>query len=161
MVHGPTVHVPRAAVLPLGTALCELATNAVKYGALSSNAGSVDISWTLTRVPPSEAGDDVRLDLVWAERNGPRVEPPQRRGYGSSLLERGVASALGGVAQLDFAPEGLTCCMTIPFRAAELGASVALEARALVSETREPCPRLPESHAFVHTGASSREPVAP
>ncbi|MEZ6016242.1 MAG: sensor histidine kinase [Planctomycetota bacterium] len=111
---GPQVLVPRSALLPLGTALCELATNAVKYGALSSVHGQVEVTWVV-RPDTSGARGDVVLELDWIERDGPEVRPPTRRGYGSALLERGVTDALGGEARIDFAPEGLTCSLLLPF----------------------------------------------
>jgi PAS domain S-box-containing protein len=90
---------PRAA-LALAMALHELATNAAKYGALSVEGGRVAIAWTLD-------GDRLRLD--WRERGGPPVAPPERRGFGSRLIERGLESDLGGAAELRFEPEGLSC----------------------------------------------------
>jgi two-component sensor histidine kinase len=113
-VHGPEVVIPRIAVLPLGTALCELSTNAVKHGALSGPHGHVEVTWSV-RDDPSGRPGEVLLDIGWVERDGPPVGPPERRGYGTSLLERGVTGALGGEAHLDFAPEGLSCWMSLPF----------------------------------------------
>ena len=91
--------VPRAA-LALAMALHELGTNAAKYGALSTDGGRVSIGWTR---------DGDRLHLVWRERGGPPVEPPSRRGFGSRLIERGLAADLGGTAALHFDPSGLRC----------------------------------------------------
>lgn len=90
---------PRAA-LALAMALHELGTNAAKYGALSTDGGRVSISWT-------QEGDG--LHLCWRESGGPPVEPPGRRGFGSRLIERGLAADLGGTATLDFDPSGLRC----------------------------------------------------
>ncbi len=90
---------PRAA-LALAMALHELGTNAFKYGALSTDGGRVSIGWT-------QDGD--RLRLVWRESGGPPVEPPSRRGFGSRLIERGLAADLGGTAALQFDPAGLRC----------------------------------------------------
>jgi PAS domain S-box-containing protein len=91
--------VPRAA-LALAMALHELGTNAAKYGALSAEGGRVSISWSR---------DEDRLRLVWRESGGPPVEPPTRRGFGSRLIERGLAADLGGKATLEFDPSGLRC----------------------------------------------------
>jgi two-component sensor histidine kinase len=90
---------PRAA-LALAMALHELGTNAFKYGALSADGGRVSISWT-------QDGD--RLNLIWRESGGPPVEAPSRRGFGSRLIERGLAADLGGTAKLRFEPGGLIC----------------------------------------------------
>ncbi len=90
---------PRAA-LALAMALHELGTNAAIYGALSVDGGRVSIDWT-------REGD--KLHLIWRESGGPKVEPPGRRGFGSRLIERGLAAHLGGTAALIFEPAGLRC----------------------------------------------------
>jgi PAS domain S-box-containing protein len=90
---------PRAA-LALAMALHELGTNAAKYGALSAEGGRVSIGWT-------QSGD--RLHLLWRESGGPPVAAPTRRGFGSRLIERGLAADLGGAAALHFDPAGLRC----------------------------------------------------
>jgi two-component sensor histidine kinase len=90
---------PRAA-LALAMALHELGTNAAKYGALSTEGGRVSIGWT-------QDGD--RLHLIWRESGGPPVERPSRRGFGSRLIERGLAADLGGSAALRFDAAGLRC----------------------------------------------------
>lgn len=83
--------------------LHELYTNAVKYGALSEPAGGVDLEWTI------RPGD--RLSLRWAERGGPPVVPPVRRGFGSRMIEQALAAEFDATVQLDFRPEGLVCTM--------------------------------------------------
>jgi PAS domain S-box-containing protein len=90
---------PRAA-LALALALHELGTNAAKHGALSTDGGRVRVSW-------HEADD--RLHLEWKESGGPPVRSPERRGFGSRLIERGLAADLGGSASLHFEPDGLRC----------------------------------------------------
>lgn len=90
---------PRAA-LALAMALHELGTNASKYGALSSEAGRVSIRWTMV---------EDRLGLEWRESGGPPVEAPTRRGFGSRLIERGLAADLGGTASLHYERAGLRC----------------------------------------------------
>lgn len=92
---------PRAA-LALALALHELGTNAVKYGALSVDGGTVDIDWRV---------DGDRLRLTWKERGGPPVEPPARSGFGTRLIERGISADLGGTALLHFEPDGLACIL--------------------------------------------------
>lgn len=100
--------VPKAA-LALGIAFNELATNAIKYGAFSNEYGSIRIGWT---VEPSPAGR--RLLLIWTEKDGPIVVPPLHKGFGSHVIERGLAHELDGTVQLDFRSEGVVCTMNIP-----------------------------------------------
>jgi PAS domain S-box-containing protein len=101
---GPPVWLSPRMALSLSMALHELATNAVKYGALSAPGGKVRIEWTVTPGP-----DGARLALTWTECGGPPVTIPTRRGFGSRLIERCVASELSGKARIDFAPEGVVC----------------------------------------------------
>ncbi|MFD0464767.1 hypothetical protein ACFQY9_25960 [Microvirga aerilata] len=90
-------------------ALQELATNAVKYGALSNESGEVGIQWTLdgTNVPPC-------LHLRWEESGGPPVQVPTRRGFGTRLIERSLALDLDGDVRIEFAPSGVTCTVDAP-----------------------------------------------
>jgi two-component sensor histidine kinase len=99
-VEGEPLRLAPRAALALAMALHELGTNAAKYGALSVEGGRVSISW-------EQAGG--RLRLQWRESGGPPVEPPGRRGFGSRLIERGLAADLGGTAALRFDPAGLRC----------------------------------------------------
>jgi len=108
---GPIVRLQPKAVLALSMALHELATNAVKYGALSNGTGDVEITWRL--IP----GDQQRFQLRWAENGGPPVETPSRRGFGSRLVEQGLAQDLAGEARLNFAREGLVCTIDAPLNA--------------------------------------------
>jgi two-component sensor histidine kinase len=95
--------------LALAMALHELATNAVKYGALSNRSGTVDVSWTVQNgsTPP-------RLVLQWKEDGGPRVVAPRRRGFGSRLIERSLAQDLDGQVDIAFAPTGVVCTVSAP-----------------------------------------------
>ena len=86
-------------------ALHELATNAVKYGALSNGGGRVSIAWER----PCQAN---RVKLVWQESGGPKVCPPKQKGFGSHLIERAFAGQLGG-SELMFSPEGLSCTLEV------------------------------------------------
>jgi PAS domain S-box-containing protein len=104
-LEGGEVDLTPTEALALGLVIHELATNAAKYGALSSDGGCVSVSWTVT---------EGALRLTWCERDGPRVSPPTRRGFGSRLIERSLAGQLSGEARLDFAAEGLTCQITLP-----------------------------------------------
>lgn len=102
---GPDVDLSPAGALALGMVFHELATNAAKYGALSSHDGHVQVSWRVF---------DCRLVLTWTEAGGPAVTPPTRRGFGSRLIERNLGGHLGGSARLEFAPAGLICRIEMP-----------------------------------------------
>jgi len=116
MLRGEDIVLRPRAVLTLAMAFHELATNAAKYGALSAPAGRIEIRWQPTRL---EGGDGRGLlQIEWLEQGGPAVEEPQQRGFGSKLIEGGVAAELGGSARLLFAPEGLRCEILIPLEAA-------------------------------------------
>lgn len=93
----------------LGLALHELATNAAKYGALSLPGGRVAISWHRVAQARGEA-----VELVWAEIGGPAVAPPERRGFGSMVIERSLKRSLEAEVELEFAPEGAHCRILIP-----------------------------------------------
>lgn len=108
-VTGKNVRFPPKAALALGIAFHELATNAVKYGAFSGETGCVRITWS---IEPSPEGD--RLILSWAEENGPPVTPPSKKGFGSRVIERGLAFELGGTTCLDYQPGGVVCTINIP-----------------------------------------------
>ena len=88
--------------------LHELATNAVKHGALSVCEGRVRIGWEV-----EEADIPRRLLLRWQERDGPRARPAAARGFGTLLVEHAAAHTLGGPAELIFAPEGLQAAITV------------------------------------------------
>ena len=97
---GPTVELEPKSAVALGLAMHELATNAVKYGSLSTPEGRVEVRWT------ADAG---LLRLTWRERGGPPVSPPRQRGFGARMLEQGLADELSGSVTLIFNPEGLEC----------------------------------------------------
>jgi two-component sensor histidine kinase len=106
VIKGINVRFPPKAALALGIAFNELATNAVKYGAFSNATGSILIEWT---IEPSSEGN--RLILHWQEKGGPPVSPPARGGFGSRMIEQGLALELEGTAHMDYAAEGLVCTM--------------------------------------------------
>lgn len=108
-IKGENIRFPPKAALAFGIAFNELATNAVKYGAFSNATGSVDIEW---KIEPRADGD--RLILHWLEKDGPPVAPPIRKGFGSRVIERGLANELEGAVHLDYRKEGLVCTMDIP-----------------------------------------------
>ena len=106
----PAVPLKAEQVLAIGMILHELATNAVKHGALSAPGGCVRVDWKVD----SEGEGDPRVCLRWQETGGPKVSPPTRRGFGTRLIEYAAARDLGGGVELDYAPEGLTVEMNFP-----------------------------------------------
>ncbi|UZK67803.1 HWE histidine kinase domain-containing protein [Sphingomonas sp. M1-B02] len=109
LIRGENLHLQPKMALALTIALHELATNAIKYGAFSNNAGRVEISWVLVL----DANGD-RLVLCWQEQGGPPVIAPTHKGFGSWVLERGLAHELGGTVALEFLEQGLMCTIDIP-----------------------------------------------
>jgi two-component system CheB/CheR fusion protein len=95
--------------LTLAMALHELATNAAKYGALSTPNGRVDVHWSV-----ANTREEPRLLIEWIETGGPRVKPPTRRGFGSQLIERTVAYDLQATVKRDFPAEGVRCTIEFP-----------------------------------------------
>lgn len=112
-MHGPRIRLAPRPALVFSLVMHELATNAVKYGALSNGAGYVDLAWRLT---PAD-GPVTRLFLHWREANGPPVAPPTRRGFGSRLIQDHLAIELDGVVNCDYAPAGLVCSIEVPYTA--------------------------------------------
>ena len=106
---GPRVRLGANAAVTLNMAFHELATNAVKYGALSAPHGKVQLRWRTVR---TDGG--VELEIVWRETHGPAVEAPGERGFGLRLIEKGLPSEFGGEVHVDFRPEGLFCRMLFP-----------------------------------------------
>ena len=107
---GPALRVDSKTALALSMALHELGTNAAKYGAFSNAPGRVSVDWDLDTV-----SEGPRLKLQWREYDGPPVLPPTRRGFGSRLIERGLAAELRGDVRLRFEPEGVICTIDVPF----------------------------------------------
>jgi two-component system CheB/CheR fusion protein len=106
---GPEVLLQPRAALALGMAAHELTTNAVKYGALSVPEGNVEVTWSVDRVEDHE-----RLVLKWVERDGPAVNPPAHRGFGMTLIKRGLSHDVGGKVEVDFATTGVVATLTAP-----------------------------------------------
>lgn len=105
---GPPVPCGAPAALSLALMAHELATNAVKYGALRTPEGYVTLDWTITD-PAAPV-----LALRWQEHGGPRVTPPARKGFGSRLIERGLAGTVDGEVATHYLPEGVVCTLTAP-----------------------------------------------
>jgi two-component sensor histidine kinase len=104
-IAGDEVSIPVQSAGAIGLVLHELATNAVKHGALSVLSGSVCVTWHV---------DDDRLTLDWREAGGPPVVEPTRRGFGSVLIEQSIPYELGGSVALVFAQRGVECTITFP-----------------------------------------------
>ena len=108
---GPLQLGPKPA-LQLTLALHELATNALKYGALSTGEGVVRLAWGMK----ADGGETEIFHFAWTERDGPLVRPPSRRGFGTRLIERATAAEFAGEVKLEYAPEGLRWRLSAPYR---------------------------------------------
>ncbi|MBS0409815.1 MAG: hypothetical protein JSR86_07865 [Proteobacteria bacterium] len=106
---GPTVMLPPRAALALGLVIHELATNASKYGALSSPTGRVAVAWRLDE-------EALPLRLEWTERGGPVVTAPSRRGFGSRLIERSLVSELAGQVDTTYEADGFRLVARVVLR---------------------------------------------
>jgi two-component sensor histidine kinase len=106
---GPAIPIDRRGALALGMAIHELATNAVKYGALSVPEGNIAVTWAVERA-------DEHLVLNWTEHNGPAVTVPVQRGFGTVLIERGLAHDLSGQVKVEFLPGGVRASVRAPLR---------------------------------------------
>ncbi len=104
-ISGPEVALDGRRAHALTLALHELATNAIKYGALSVESGWVEIVWS---------NEDGRFEMIWQEHEGPPVAQPTRKGFGSILVSRNLGVAFGGEVTLDFQPSGFTCRLSAP-----------------------------------------------
>jgi two-component sensor histidine kinase len=104
---GPPLSLGARQALTLAICIHELATNATKYGALSQPRGEVTIRW---QVEPRHGDDYFRL--TWVETNGPAVIAPERRGFGSLLIEHVLADDFHGKVDVDYLPQGLRCELT-------------------------------------------------
>jgi two-component sensor histidine kinase len=102
---GPHVWLEASKVVTVALIMHELATNAVKYGALSNGTGRVDVTWE------QHSNPDL-VKLVWLESGGPPVNSPKKRGFGFHLIERAFGGPLGS-AQLVFSLQGLSCTLEI------------------------------------------------
>jgi PAS domain S-box-containing protein len=106
-IDGPPILLKPEAAQSLGLALHELATNAAKYGSLSVPRGRVAITWRRAKEPGG-------VEILWAESQGPSVNGPVRRGFGSLVVEQNLARSLDADVDLKFAPDGVHCRILIP-----------------------------------------------
>jgi PAS domain S-box-containing protein len=115
-IEGVSVLLPANLVVALTLAFHELATNAEKHGALSVPCGSVRVTWQIKLA----AKGSRQVELLWRERGGPPVRKPERQGFGSFLLRRGLGQ-FGSSLRLDFQPDGLECHLCFPLGAGQEG----------------------------------------
>jgi len=107
-LEGPPVWLEANAAQPMGVAIHELATNAVKHGALSTGTGTIAISW--------RREDAKGLMLIWTETGGEPIQAPPRRGFGATMIDQSICYQLGGAVEMDWRPDGLRCTLHIPER---------------------------------------------
>jgi two-component sensor histidine kinase len=105
---GPAVSLASGQIMSLSLILHELATNAIKYGALSTPTGQIRVRWAV------EEASAPSLRLVWQESGGPPVAPPASSGFGTQLIEFAVSRELGGRVELNYAPAGLALEIVVP-----------------------------------------------
>jgi two-component system CheB/CheR fusion protein len=110
-LEGPKVMIGPRSALALGMAVHELITNAVKYGALSVVQGNVKLTWVVQSTPDGE-----QLCLEWIEKDGPTVAKPTHRGFGSTLIERGLKQDMAATVEIDFAPSGIIARVRAPLQ---------------------------------------------
>jgi two-component system, chemotaxis family, CheB/CheR fusion protein len=110
-VRGPDIHLKPQSALAVAMIVNELATNATKYGALSVPAGRVSLMWEV-----SGSADEAVCCMEWKERDGPATAPPEKIGFGSTLIERSVKDQLRGTITTEFAPKGMACVIEIPLK---------------------------------------------
>lgn len=109
LIEGNDVILKPEAAQNIGIALHELSTNAAKFGALSGETGTVTISWSIAGMDGAS-----RVHLIWREQDGPRVEAPDHRGFGRTVMERIAGQSLGGQSRMEFAPEGVVWELDVP-----------------------------------------------
>jgi len=109
-IDGPLVWLSPQQAVAMALALHELATNALKYGALSTRSGQVEIAWNLAH---NQLGAR-QISLLWRELGGPPVTPPAHTGFGTRLIARTFGQESGGQARIDYLPRGVQCVMQLP-----------------------------------------------
>ena len=107
-IGGPDIRLLPKSALAVAMAVHELATNAAKYGALSNGSGRISVQWAVAE------RDAPHLQIVWTETGGPKVAAPSSKGFGSRLIERGLAGQLGGEAVIDYRETGVVCRIMAP-----------------------------------------------
>lgn len=111
LLDGPDVALVADIAIPVGMAFHELASNSSKFGALSRTQGRLDVRWSIGSFDGAQF-----VNLDWQERDGPKVEPPKRRGFGTTLLEKLVVVQCGAKIEMNYHPDGLHFTMALPLR---------------------------------------------
>jgi len=106
-ISGPHIMVGSKQALSLALAVHELATNAVKYGALSDDSGCVQVSWRVDQIKPM-------FHFSWRESGGPSIEKPTKKGFGSQLIARVLTADFGAEVETTYEPDGVICRLTAP-----------------------------------------------
>jgi PAS domain S-box-containing protein len=109
VIEGPLVVLPPKTAVTLSLALHELCTNAVKYGALSMDGGTVHVVWSVPELADGSRGTDFLL--IWREVDGPAVTEPERSGFGTRMIERALAQEFHGEVNMGYFPSGLVCTL--------------------------------------------------
>jgi two-component sensor histidine kinase len=104
--NGPDIRITSGAVIALAMTFNELCTNTTKFGALSVPSGRVEIAWTID-------DEKQRLHLTWTEKGGPAVKPPERRSFGTRMMES-LGQQLNGQVQLSYGPTGFVYALDVP-----------------------------------------------
>jgi two-component sensor histidine kinase len=123
---GPDFDLEAEVATTVGMVIHELTTNAAKYGALSASSGTIDVHWTLETVADDA---DARVTLKWREHGGPQVQPPDKKGFGSILIERLIVRQFGGSAKFEFGRDGMVFDAAFPIPLAAEPADDAFGAR--------------------------------
>jgi two-component sensor histidine kinase len=114
---GPDVQIASGAVIAIAMTFNELCTNTIKFGALSVPAGHVDIKWTFDGAATAQ-----RLHLIWTEKQGPVVQPPAKRSFGTRLIET-LGRQLKGNVHLTYAPGGFVYALDVPLMSVGVSSS--------------------------------------
>jgi two-component sensor histidine kinase len=109
LLTGPAVELSAELAVPIGMAIHELTTNAAKYGAFSTPRGWLEVEWDVRGTDSAR-----KLQLWWTERDGPQVEKPSRKGFGSSLIQRLLTTQCRAEIDFDFRRPGLRFQMSVP-----------------------------------------------
>ena len=152
-VEGPSVMLPGQLALNLALVLHELASNALRHGALSTSIGTIDIEWTI-----ADGEEPKVIDLTWREINGPAVKPPTEFGFGAKLVDRLLKRGLGAEVEVTWDQAGLIIRFRLPIpeiAARRLFHAVARDAGYITSAVTAIIPRSVMPRTFAAAGERS------